>query len=140
MKFTVAQLYDAVNALINIANRPRVIPSMASYKLARMHDTLEPHFARYEQQRIALVQKHGSEQFADPEKTKSLGWGVQPGTDAFKAYADEWGAITKQELEIEVKPITTTMLGNDPKGLEMTDYKQLGGLVIDNIPEESGVA
>jgi hypothetical protein len=136
MQLTVAQLYEAVNALVTIGNTPRMIPGMAKYKLARMHDALEPTHDAYEAKRIALVQKHGSEQFSDPEKTKSLGWGLAPNTPGFEAYVTEWKAVTKEVVEINVTPITLTMLGNDPKGLEVVEYKQLGGLVVDNLSEE----
>jgi hypothetical protein len=136
MKMTVLQLYDAVNALVSISNQPRMIPTMAKYKLARMHDALEPTYNIYEKQRIELVRQHGSEQFADPEKTKSLGFGVQPGTPGFDAYVKEWTAVCQQEVDINVKPITLQMLGDDPKGVELSEFKQLGDLVVDTTASE----
>lgn len=135
MKMTVEQLCDAVNALVVISNTPRMIPAIAKYKLARMHDALDPVFQTYEAKRIELVRTHGSEQFADPEKTRSLGWGVHPGTPEFDAYVAAWKAIAKEEVEINVKPIALHMLGNDPKGIEMVEFKQLGNLVIDTEAE-----
>ena len=136
MQMTVAQLYDAMNALTTISNTPRMIPTIAKYALARMHDALEPTYEAYETKRIALVQTHGSEQFADPEKTKLLGWGIAPNTPGFEAYVKEWKVVTQEVLEINVKPITLHMLGNDPKGIEVAEFKQLGDLVVNNIPEE----
>ena len=136
MKMTVAQLYEAMNALTTISNTPRMIPAMAKYQLARMHDALEPTYEAYETKRIALVQTHGSEQFSDPEKTKSLGWGIAPNTPGFEAYVAEWKEVVKETIEINVKPITLTMLGNDPKGIEFSEFKQLGDLVVHTIPED----
>lgn len=132
MKLTVAQIYDAVNALIAICNTPRVIPAMAKYKLARMHDALEPTWDAYEKKRQALVMKYGEEKFQDPEtKLKSFGWGVDPKSENGKAYAAEWGAMLEESHEINVTPITMTMLGDDPKGIEFVEFKQLAGLIVE---------
>lgn len=136
MKMTIAQLYEAMNALTTISKTPRMIPTIAKFKLARMHDALEPTYEAYETKRIALVQTHGSEQFADPEKTKSLGWGLAPNTPGFEAYVKEWTAVTQEVVEITVNPITLQMLGNDPKGIEVAEFKQLGDLVVNNSPED----
>ena len=135
MQMTVAQLYEAMNALTTISNTPRMIPAMAKYQLARMHDALEPTYEAYETKRIALVQTHGSEQFSDPEKTKSLGWGIAPNTPGFEAYVAEWKEVVKETIEINVKPITLTMLGNDPRGIEAGECKMLEPFIDDNVPE-----
>lgn len=132
MRMTVNQLYDIVNALVAISNQPRMIPAMAKFKLAKMHDALEPFHEDYERKRIALVQTHGQETFADPEtKQKSMGWSVIPGTPGFEKYIEEWGMLTKEEIEVNVKPITLQMLGNDPKGIELIEFKQMGALIVD---------
>lgn len=137
MKMTVEQLYEATNALVAIANKPRKICAMAKYKLARMHDALEPFFEAYEKERIALIQQYGQETFADPETKKiSTGWTVPMGTENWTKYSAIWDETRKKEIEINVKPITLTMLGDDVAGIEMAEFKQLGDLVLDDTPEE----
>lgn len=136
MKLTGAQVYDATMALTDIANTNRVVPSMANFKLARMHDALEPAFKQIEAERIAAVQAHGSEKFADPEKTQSMGWGVAKSDAGYQAYIDAWADIQAKEFDVKITPITTTMLGNDPKGLTLMEFKMLGQLAVDNTEEE----
>ncbi len=132
MKLIVDQIYDATVALSNIANRNSLaIPQMAKFKLAKMHDTLEPIFMEIEKERVALVQKFGSEKFADPEKKVTIAWNVDKTDAGFQDYIDGWSAISKREMEVNVKPITLQALGNDPKGLEFTDFKMLSCLVVD---------
>lgn len=136
MILKVSEIYDATFALIDISNRPRVIPSMAKFKLARMHDILEPIFRKIEEtERVLLVHKFGSEKFADPEKTQSRGFNVDPIDEGYNSYIDAWGEISKREMEVKITPITTTMVGNDPKGLEVLDFKMLSRLVVDNTEE-----
>ena len=137
MKMSVDQIYEATNALVAIANKPRKICAMAKYKLARMHDVLEPFHEALEKERIALIQQHGCEQFADPEtKLVPTGWTVPPGTENWKLYDAKWTEVRQRTFEVTITPISLTMLGNDVAGLEMSEFKQLSNLVVDDTPTE----
>jgi hypothetical protein len=137
MRITAGQLYDAVHGLNSIldAQRPRMIPQVGKFRLAKLHTILERHYVLIEAQRAAIVQKLGHEVFTDEAKTKSGGWSVEPGTPPFDQYIKEWNAVREQELEVDVKPITLTMLGNDPRGIEAGECKMLEPFIDDNVPE-----
>ncbi len=132
------QWYDAMMSLIHICNGNQLtVPQLAKFKLARMHDKLEPIFMALEKQRVALVMQYGSEKFADPDtKQKSLGWNIDKSDVGHQAFVDGWEAILNQEQEVKITPITTVMLGDDAKGLEVMDYKMLGPLVVDPTEEK----
>ena len=100
-----------------------------------MHTILERHYVLIEAQRAAIVQKLGQEVFTDEAMTKSGGWSVDPGTPPFDQYVKEWNAVREQEIDVDAKPITLTMLGNDPRGIEAGECKMLEPFIDDNVPE-----
>lgn len=136
MKLTGEQIMNAMSALVNIGMRPScLIPGMAKFALAKMHDRMEPIYNDLVKKQQELIQLYGEELFADPEKTKPTGqWGIKD--EAKKAeYDEKWGAIVKVEFDIPLlTPISLQMLGNETRGLEMKDFVLLGPLV-----EEGGV-
>lgn len=140
MKLTGEQIMSAMNALVNIGLKPScLIPSMAKFALAKQHDRLLPLYTELMKKQQELVQTYGEELFSDPEKTKSTGqWGIKE--EAKKAeYERLWAEIAQQEYDVPLlTPISTTMLGNDTRGLEMKDFVMLGPLVI-NPEEKEGV-
>ena len=125
------ELHDAMFALQQIISRPRMIPQTGKYRLAKLHAALKPLYEPIEDRRQALVQKHGSEQFADEAKTQSAGWGIQPETPAFEAYVNEWNEIRKeaQLLPAAIEPIRLAALGDDPKGIEEEEFVLLGKFI-----------
>jgi hypothetical protein len=131
MKLTAGEIYDAIMGLVAIIRRPRMIPQMAKFKIARMHDTLEPHYKEIEDARVALVQKYGHEVFEDEEKTKSKGWQIDENSNEMKQYIAEWDAIRAQEREVNITPITLQSLGDSENGVEAGEFKYLRRLVVD---------
>jgi hypothetical protein len=134
MKLTAGQVYDMTIGLVKIMEGHRAIPQIAKFRLARMHDALEPEAKRIEAARMALVQTHGSEQFEDEAHTISQGWGIQPNSPASMAYHAAWEALRAEVLDVTVQPITLVALGDDPNGLETSEFKMLGPLIVDNTP------
>lgn len=131
MQVTQGQIHDAVFALNQIIGRPRAIPTTGKFRIAKLRDALLPFYEPIEKQRGDLVEKHGSEQFADEAKTKSAGWTIQPDTPAMKAYLDEWNAVRAKEVLLPkgVNPLTLTSLGDDTKGVEAAEFVLLGPFV-----------
>jgi hypothetical protein len=136
MKLTAGQIYDAVTGLNEIANNRRVVPQLANFHLARIHDALEPSYTALEKERNGIVMALGSEKFSDPEKTKPIGWGLTDTEPNFKLYVEQWLEIRAREMDVNVKPITLFALGNDPKGVQLSEFKLLGPLV--SGPSEQG--
>lgn len=132
ISLTNGQVHDAVRTIKQIADRPRVIPQIAKFKLARMHDVLAPAFTAIEIQRQQLVQTHGSMQYKDEAKTQALGWGLFEKDPGFLQFIKDWEALRAQPAgEFKITPITLQMLGNDPKGLEVEEFGMMGVLVVD---------
>lgn len=129
MKVTVGQLYDAFGALNQVMQRPRLIPQTGKYRLARLHDALEPEYKRVYAEHLKLVQTYGHEVFEDEAKTQSKGWQVPMGTPAHETYTAEWEKFRAQEIEVNAQPITLFSLGDDPRGLEAGEFKMLGSFI-----------
>lgn len=140
MILTAEQIVNAMNALVTIGTRQVcLIPGMAKFALAKQHDHLLPSYTDVMKKQQELIQMYGEELFSDPEKTKPTGqWGIKD--DVKKAeYEKAWGEIAKVEFNLPLlTPISASMLGNDPRGLEMRDFVLLGPLVADvSVPSES---
>ena len=133
MILTAEQIVNAMNALVDIGTRQVcLIPGMAKFALAKQHDHLLPTYNDLMKKRQELLQMYGEELFSDPEKTKPTGqWGIKD--EAKKAeYEKAWGDIAKVEFNLPLlMPISASMLGNDPRGLEIRDFVLLGPLVVD---------
>lgn len=138
MKLTGGQVHDAWNALrmITTPGRHLEIPQIAKFRLAKMKNALEADYILVENQRSEAVMALGHENFADEEKTKSTGWGVDPGTPQFDEYVKRWNAIREEMHEVNVQPITLASLGDHARGIEANEFELLGDLVIDNTPQE----
>lgn len=131
MRMNAGQIHDAASAIGDISERPRVIPQIAKFKLARMHQALRKDFVAIELERAALVQTHGEMKYKDEAKTQSIGWGLFENDEGFKGYIKDWNVIRERMYDVNITPITLQMLGNDPKGLEVDEFARLGPLVID---------
>lgn len=129
MKVTTGQLYDAFNALGQIMSRPRLLPQTGKYRIARLHDALEPEYKRIYAEHLKLVQTYGHEVFEDEEKKISKGWQVPMGTPAHETYTAEWDAFRAQEIEVNAQALTLFSLGDDPRGVEAGEFKMLGPFV-----------
>lgn len=140
MILTGEQIVNAMNALVTIGTRQTcLIPSMAKFLLAKLHDELLPTYKELMRKQQELIQRHGEELFSDAEKTKPTGeWGIKDVTKKAE-YDKAWEEIAKVELTFPLLiPIPVTMFGNDPRGLEMRDFVLLGPLVQDlgQVPKE----
>ena len=126
---TAGQIDDAMRALKEIIEsvRPRTIPQMGKYKLAKLRLALEVPYKAIDHQHADLIRKYGEELFFDKEKTHSKGWQVDQQGPHFQAYVDEWTAIRAQVHELAIRPIPFQLLGDDPKGggIEVAEYYQL---------------
>lgn len=131
MKVTMGQIHNAMNALVNIGTRPGVrIPQMASFKLKQLHDKLEPRAREIDKIKRELVVKYGEERFLDPPaNTKSSGqFGIMDPAKQ-KAYEKEWEEFEKEEVDVEVRPISVALLGNSDHGLELKEFVLLGPFI-----------
>lgn len=136
MLMNAGQIHDAASAIGDISEHPRLIPQIAKFKLARMHEALRKHFVSIELERAELVQRYGEMKYKDEAKTQPIGWGLFEQDEGFKGYIKDWNAIRERMLEVNITPITLQMLGNDVKGVEVDEFARLGPLVIDTNKEE----
>lgn len=134
MKLTYGDIHQAFRGANMLVGRKPDICTLAKFKIARIHDALEPLFKKTEQYRLELVQKHGQEQFADEEKKISAGWAIEQGSPAQAAFEQEWETFCTQTDEVSVTPISLGLLGNSEKGVEALEFKLLGPLVVE--PED----
>lgn len=132
MKLTAGEVYDAQTAIAAIINRPRQIPQIAKYRFARLYSALAPACDIMDAKRGEIMQRLGSEIFADDAKTQSKGWGVIPGTPAAEAYVKELDVIRAEVLEVNVEPITLESLGNEIRGIEADEFKNLGPFIVES--------
>lgn len=131
MKLTYGEIHCARRGATMAMGGKRNIPTLAKFRLARLHDVLDPLFRPIEEYRIGLVQKYGSEQFHDEAKTLSAGWQIGENTEAYKSFEKDWEEFCKQEAEVAVVPIPLAMFGDGNDGLEMLEFKLLGPLISD---------
>lgn len=129
MNVTIGQLYDGFNALSQILQRPRILPQTGKYRLARLHDALEPEYKRVYAEHLRLVQQYGHEVFEDEGNTLSKGWQVPAGTPAHETYEKEWDAFRAQTITLNTEPLTLFSLGDDPRGIEAGEFKMLGPFI-----------
>ena len=132
MHVTVGELYDAMQALSQIINRPRQIPMTAKYRVAKLHAQLLPFyknnaFSVYND----LVKQYGEEKFEDAEKTKPLGWGLDEHSSNFATFREEWEKAREKTLDIgKVHPITLAAFGDAvERGIEANEFAFLGPFV-----------
>ena len=130
MILTYGQIHDARRGLtIILGAQKRNIPTIPKFKLARMHDVLDPLFNPLEEFRIGLIHKYGEEQFADEAKTVSVGWQLGQNTDKYKEFEKEWEEFRAQTQEVSVTPIPLASFGDVSDGLDVAEFKLLGPLV-----------
>jgi hypothetical protein len=130
LTLTAGQVHDAQVALTQIMQRPRNIPQMAKYRIARLHTALETVYEEIESQRAKLVQELGSEQFEDETKTKSLGWGIPHGP-ALETFKERWSTIRTKPVGVVVETIPLACIGNDARGIEADEFKMLAPFIDD---------
>lgn len=134
MNVTKGAIHDAMFALTQIVSRPRAIPQTGKFRISKLHSALLPFYEPIEDQRHELVQKHGSEEFADEAKTQSAGWTVKPGTPEIENYMKDWNAIRAERVELpaSIQPLRLAALGDDPKGIEAAEFSLLGDFVVES--------
>jgi hypothetical protein len=132
MKMTGRELYDRTVTLAGIINRPRNLPQTAKYRIARLHAALEPEYKLLEVERVKLVEELGEQMYADEAKTQPTGWTIPettPPSAQMVEYKMRWNTILNEELDVNVQPLTLTMLGNETGGIEADEFIRLGELV-----------
>lgn len=133
MNVSKGELYDAVVALFQIINRPRLIPQMAKYRIAKLHEALIPLQKPIEAAQQDLIQKYGSEKFHDEAKTQPAGWAISPEDANFKTFLTELNAMRVERVDLPagIEPIRLCMLGDDPRGVEASEFAMLGPFIVE---------
>jgi hypothetical protein len=99
-----------------------------------MYEILEPAFTPIETRRMALIQTYGGKK-TNPQ-TGQEQWGLFPTDENFPKYLEEWKAICEEgPVEINIKPMTLHMFGQDTKGIQLQELIWLGQLVVDTEKE-----
>ena len=131
MKVTTGQIHNAMNALVTIGVRPGVrIPQMASFRLKKLYDKIEAQSKEIEKIQRELVIKHGREKFLDePANTKPSGQFAVPDGPNRIAYDAEWEEFQKEEVDVDVKPISIELFGNGDHGIDLKELVMLGPFI-----------
>ena len=141
MEVTAGVLHDAYRALADIINRPRQIPQMAKYRIAKLHSALQPFYEPIEARRAEIIERIGEEVFEDEAKTKSAGWGVKPGSPQFEEYLAEWNRLRAETVTLpSLMLIDLGMLGNEVRGIEAHEFKALEPFIHESVPTEGNAS
>jgi hypothetical protein len=83
---------------------------------------------------MALIQTYGGKK-TNPQ-TGQEQWGLFPTDENFPKYLEEWKVLCEEgPVEINIKPMTLQMFGQDTKGIQLQELIWLGQLVIDTEKE-----
>lgn len=127
----VGQWYDASIALYQIVARPRTLPMLAQYKIARMRKATEHITEHVDHVKIQLVQELG-EPVPNVDPTK---WQLKP--ENKEAFAQRITLVTQLWTDIKIRPLRLSELGTpaDNNGIDAREFELLGDLVIDDVSE-----
>lgn len=128
---TIGQWYDASIALYQIVARPRTLPMLAQYKIARMRKAIEHITEHVDSVKIQLVQELG-EPMPNVEPTK---WQLKP--ENKEVFAQRITQVTQMWTDIKIRPLGLSELGTpaDNNGIDAREFELLGDLVIDDVTE-----
>ena len=127
---TIGQWYDAGVALYQIVGRPRNLPMMAQYKLARMKEALKPVVEFVDAQKNQLVQELGEPVPADNPTKWQL---KESNRQQFETRITEHLNVVQV---LKIQPIRTSELGTAASnGIDAREFELLGDLVVDNQTE-----
>lgn len=128
MQVTVGELQDAMTTLTQIINRPRNIPQLAKFRIAKLHSHLVPFYKNNVQNPMnALIQHYGEEIF-EKDGVTPKGWGVPEQTPKHKEYMEAWAKEREKTVDIgRVSPITWQSFGDaSVGGIEANEIIFLG--------------
>ena len=139
MTLTNEQIFNAVNALIQLAQREHMaISQMAKYRLKKQYDTLKKSYEELVKIQQELTVKHGQEVFMDPpQNTQSSGqFSIHPSKQ--KDFDAEWQPLLQETQEFPgLLPLTAKLVGDNPNGIELRQLILLGPLAEDPKEEEA---
>lgn len=130
MQVTVGELYDAVSALTQLVNRPRNIPQVAKFRIAKLHSHLAPFYKNSAKGPLdALIQQFGEEQVDGQGKPK--GWGVTEQSPKYAEFTKAWEEERQKTVDVgRVSPITWQSFGDaSTGGIEANEIVYLGPFV-----------
>lgn len=127
METTLGQIHDAYRAIKDVLEgvKERTIPQLGKFRLAKLHRTLEKHYAATEDRRAVLIQTLGEERFFDEAKTQSRGWGIDEQGPNMVKYIAEWNAIREEAATVDATPIPLAALGDNENGLKLVEFRLL---------------
>ena len=130
MQVTVGELHNAMTTLTQIINRPRNIPQLAKFRIAKLHTQLSPFYKNNVQNpQNVLIQQFG-EEILD-EQGQSKGWGVNEKSPKFKEFQEAWAKEQEKVVDLgRVSPLTWQSFGDSPVGgIEANEIVFLGPFV-----------
>lgn len=141
MKLTAERVHVALPVIDRIISERRPLTVKAAYRMARLHAKLLPEFRLLEQRRDALICAY--EYKAVPEGAKE---GAKPvptvPADKVPEFHANWAATVKDEIEVDVQPISIHCLGpaHAESPVTAAEMLLLGELLVDESDQVPGAA
>ena len=113
MKLTVQHAYDATLLVAQIIRERRPFPQKGAYRLARMHAKLLPEFTTINTQRDAMIKVYDHHPMlpgANPGDPDMASEEFSVPVDKMPEFAEAWGKIAVEEIDIDVEPIPLSYL------------------------------
>jgi len=98
MKLSNGEIHNATAPLARLMEQK--FPIQLSYRLAKLAAILDPQLLVIEKVRAKLIQTYGEQ---DPDKPQQMR--VNPNSESFPKFAEEYGILMSQEVEIEVEVV-----------------------------------
>jgi hypothetical protein len=132
---TLGQLVEADAALQRLATLKS--PCATAYRLAKLCKVVSDETRLFYQQRLALIQEHGTERPATPEEAargETTMWQVKP--DQMAAYVGKLQPLAAEPVTLAVQPLELQGLG----AIEVSaaELLALGPLLADPDEEKAG--
>jgi hypothetical protein len=132
LRLKAQRVLEATPVLAIIINEKRPMPSLAKFRLARLHTKLLPEFMVLRQQYLAMCKAYEAppslSELEDPNyKQPST---APPGREA--EFLQEWGKISAEEIEVDVEPLALSAFDMGPAvngPLEAAEIVYLGELL-----------
>ncbi len=99
MNLTNGEIFNAKEPLEKLLQEK--LPVKASYGLAKLAAKLNDQFQVIEKVRLGLIQTYGEKDSSNPQQIR-----VVPGSKKFPKFAEEYGELMAQEVEIVFDVVT----------------------------------
>ena len=99
MKLTNLEIFNAKEPLSKLLQEK--LPVKSSYGLAKLASKLDPQLGVIEKVRQGLIQTYGEKDPDNPQQIR-----VSPQSEGFQKFAEEFGELMAQEVEIVVEVVT----------------------------------